>query len=301
MALTKYTYSKDANITVLADEVLADAGITTVLDHIDLIDDADPDTVDIWFVDAISGAEQTALDAVVSAHTNPAVPTADHVHAGGGAPDNQLGSNGDVCLDPDTLMLYKKAAGAWDGGQSISDGPWNWQGTWVSGSYVVDDVVEHLGTCYLCISNASPGQGPPGAKWETVAAKGGDGPQGSVESDVQSSGSEVDTNTTSTTWVDVDSCSVTTSNTQALDYIVTFGCWFDASGANTDVHFRILADGVEIPYSMRHTEPGNAEGRPLSITVVSNLITGKVIKAQMETSAGTLTIHNRSLVAHGIA
>ncbi len=123
MALTKYTYSKDANISVLADEVLADAGITTALDHIDLIDDADPDTVDVWFVDAISGAEQTALDAVVAAHTNPVVPTADHVHAGLGAPDNQLGANGDVCLDPDTLTIYKKAAGAWDAGKSIDGTP----------------------------------------------------------------------------------------------------------------------------------------------------------------------------------
>ena len=122
MALTKYTYSKDANISVLADEVLADAGITTALDHIDLIDDADPDTVDIWFVDAISGAEETALNAVVSAHTNPAVPTADVVHSGIGAPDDQLGNDGDVCVDPDAMVLYKKAAGAWGAAKSIGGG-----------------------------------------------------------------------------------------------------------------------------------------------------------------------------------
>ncbi len=301
MALTKYTYSKDANISVLEDEVLADAGITTALDRIDLIDDADPDTVDIWFVDAISGGEQTALDAVVSAHTNPASPTADVVHAGAGAPNNQLGADGDVCLDPDTLTLYKKAAGAWDGGQSISDGPWNWQGTWVSGSYVTDDVVEYLGTCYLCIANASPGQGPPGSKWETVAAVGADGPSGSVESDVQASGSDTDTNTTSTTWVDLDSCSVTTSNTQALDYIVCFNATYVNSGVNKISYFRILADGVEIPYSHRHAVTGAGDEANISITVKSNLITGKVIKVQYQTETATLTVHARSLVAHGIA
>ncbi len=123
MALTKYTYSKDANLTVLTDEVLADAGITTALNHIDLIDDADPDTVDIWFVDPISGAEETALDAVVAAHANPAVPTAFICHTGAGAPDSYLGVDGDVCVDPDTMVLYKKVAGSWGSSKSIDGTP----------------------------------------------------------------------------------------------------------------------------------------------------------------------------------
>ncbi len=123
MALTKYTYSKDVNITVLSDEVEADGGITTALDHIDLIDDADPDTVDIWFVDAISGAEETALDAVVAAHANPSVPSAFICHTGAGAPDSYLGSDGDICVDPDTLEIYKKVAGAWGAAKSIDGTP----------------------------------------------------------------------------------------------------------------------------------------------------------------------------------
>ena len=64
----KYSYTKFANLSVLTDEIEADGGITTALDHLDAVDDA----LDIWFDSAISGAEETALDAVVSAHTNPA-------------------------------------------------------------------------------------------------------------------------------------------------------------------------------------------------------------------------------------
>lgn len=123
MALTKYTYSKDANITVLTDEILADGGITTVLDHIDLDELPGPDSVDVWFVDAISGAEETALDAVVAAHTNPAVPSAFTCHTGAGAPDSYLGNDGDVCVDPDTLEIYKKVAGAWEAAKSIDGTP----------------------------------------------------------------------------------------------------------------------------------------------------------------------------------
>lgn len=123
MALTKYTYAKDSNITVLADEILADVGITTALDHIDLDEIPGPDTVDVWFVDPISGAEETALDAVVAAHTNPAYPTADIVHTGSGAPNPYLGVDGDVCLDPDTLELYKKVAGSWGTAKSIDGTP----------------------------------------------------------------------------------------------------------------------------------------------------------------------------------
>ena len=123
MALTKYTYSKDANITVLTDEVLADVGITTSLNHIDLDELPGPDTVDIWFVNAISGAEETALDAVVAAHTNPTVPTAFICHTGAGAPGIYLGADGDVCVDPDTMVLYKKVAGAWGSSKSIDGTP----------------------------------------------------------------------------------------------------------------------------------------------------------------------------------
>ena len=402
MALTKYTYSKDANISVLGDEVLADAGITTALDHIDLIDDADPDTVDIWFVDPISGAEQTALDAVVSAHTNPAVPSAKHVHAGLGAPNNQLGNDGDVCVDPQTLKLYEKEAGVWSNARSITgtpkvddltdadttttapvagdhlkydgtnwvpdaadgktvlngtvvpttegvdgdfyirtdteeiygpksggawgsptslvgpqgsvgptgptgaDGDVTWQGTWVSQNYVVNQAVEYNGSAYVCKLNTVASEDPTNTTyWDTLASKGGagaTGPSGSVEFDDQYAASQTDANTTSTTFVDVDTMTVTTSNTQALDYLVSVNISVSNS-AQTTASFRVLVDGVEAADSVLTTiDTGKAnEKSVIALQCRVNLTTGKVIKVQMLTLSGTLTIHERSISARGAA
>ena len=404
MALTKYTYSKDANISVLEDEVLADPGITTALDHIDKIDDADPDTVDIWFVDPITGAEQTALNAVVTAHTNPAVPTANHVHSGIGAPDDQLGHDGDVCIDPQTLKLYEKVAGVWSNARSITgtptvddlsdadttttapvagdhlkydgtnwvpdaadgktvlngtvvpttegvdgdfyirtdtdeiygpktagawgsptslvgpqgavgptgptgaDGDVTWQGIWVSQNYVVNQAVEYNGASYVCKLNTVASEVPTNTTyWDVLAAKGdtgSTGPSGSVEFDDQYAASQTDTNTTSTSYVDIDSLTVTTSNTQALDYLVSVNLSVSNSGNGKKVSFRVLADGVEAADSVLNTiDTLQANDRSvISLQCRVNLTTAKEIKVQMLTEAGTtLTIHERSISARGAA
>lgn len=68
---TKYSYkiSSDfggsVHISQLQAEVDADVTITTACSHVN----TDNDDVDVWFVSSISGAEVTALDAVVAAHT----------------------------------------------------------------------------------------------------------------------------------------------------------------------------------------------------------------------------------------
>ncbi len=525
MALTKYTYSKDANISILEDEVLADAGITTALDHIDLIDDADPDTVDIWFVDPISGAEETALIAVVAAHANPAYPTADVVHTGVGAPNNQLGNDGDVCLDPDTLELYKKVAGNWGSSKSIDGTPvfgncsdvvftspaagevLKFDGTdWINNtlteaglaaaththvesditdlqSYLLDITGENLGTLADVTLTGGPAAGEllkwdgavwinntlveagiaaashthveaditdlqayllnitgenlesladvtltaiatgellkwdgvkwinntlaqagiaaaahthveaditdlqayllditgenlgsladatltaiasgemlkwngsawinntlaeagiaaashthveaditdlqayllnitaqsitnlsdvdttgvsmgnrlewDGSDWVAVAAGGG-----SVEIDNQYTGSDSDTSTTSATWVDLDSLTLTTSNTISLKYLVIANFHFDTSSNTAGCSFKLVADGVDIPYSVMHVTPGSG-GDPKNVTLVGHvtLANAKVVKAQYQTDAGTCTVHNRSIVLRGI-
>ena len=116
MALTEYTYTKNVNPRVLSDEIEADGGIIVALDRIDTDDDA----LSIWMADVLPGGEETALDAVVSAHTNPGNPTANHVIAGAGTPDNYIGLDGDCCIDAATLMLYEKSGGAWDAGKDLS-------------------------------------------------------------------------------------------------------------------------------------------------------------------------------------
>ena len=78
MAATKYTYSVQndfpnhrVNPSILTDEIKA-SSIVTVLDCISV----SGDDCDIWFADALSSPEETALDAVVAAHNGAPYPEA---------------------------------------------------------------------------------------------------------------------------------------------------------------------------------------------------------------------------------
>jgi hypothetical protein len=67
----KETYAQLANIDVLTDAILADATITTTLEWID-VNEGGP-TTDIFFSAALSGAEKTALDAIMASTPAPTV------------------------------------------------------------------------------------------------------------------------------------------------------------------------------------------------------------------------------------
>ena len=202
MALTKYTYSKDANISVLEDEVLADPGITTAVDHIDLIDDADPDTVDIWFVDPISGAEETALDAVVAAHTNPADSTESYERD-----DQEVG---------DTAIL----------------------------------------------------------------------------------------STTSSTYVDMAGMSITTNHHDDgdLTYHAMFNMSLDVSASNKTITIKLVADGVDIPFSERILDAGSSNAMfNLGTLGTVGLANAKVIKVMWKISSGTVNAYDRCLLVRGLS
>ena len=70
-----------------------------------------------------------------------------------------------------------------DAGSAGSTGPagakgLNWQGTWSSATaYVIDDAVTLNGTSYVAVANNTNSQ-PPSANWNTLAAKGDQGPAG---------------------------------------------------------------------------------------------------------------------------
>ncbi len=56
----------------------------------------------------------------------------------------------------------------------------NWRGTWTSQNYVIDDVVEHGGSCYICILDTTSNQPPTiDMYWDLVTQKGNDGADGS--------------------------------------------------------------------------------------------------------------------------
>ncbi len=146
MALTEYTYTKNVNPRVLSDEIAADGGIIVALDRIDTDDDA----LSVWMADVLPGGEETALDAVVSAHTNPANPVSNNTIAGAGAPDDYLGNDGDCCIDAATLMLYEKSGGTWNAGKDLAGNGAasttlaSW--TLESGDLYYEDFTHNLGT-----------------------------------------------------------------------------------------------------------------------------------------------------------
>lgn len=95
---TQFDFTKVVSVTLLRQEIEADPTIVTALDFIILDDDA----LSIFFVTDLSGAEVTALNAVVAAHTGvppveppvdepppPGVDESDPTDGGLGAVDKQ--------------------------------------------------------------------------------------------------------------------------------------------------------------------------------------------------------------------
>ncbi len=76
MAATKYTYSISSDFpnqkedTDRLTQEIADSAIVTALDYIDTAGD----DCDIWFVDALSGGDQTTLDTIVANHSGDPLP-----------------------------------------------------------------------------------------------------------------------------------------------------------------------------------------------------------------------------------
>ena len=81
MATYTYSYSGDFTsgvcISTLTDEILAEGAITINLTYILVAPAGNDDNVDIVFDSTLSGAEQTALDAVVAAHDGSVCPEPD--------------------------------------------------------------------------------------------------------------------------------------------------------------------------------------------------------------------------------
>ncbi|MEE8575788.1 MAG: hypothetical protein V3T31_00905 [candidate division Zixibacteria bacterium] len=459
MAVTEYTYTKAVNLTVLADEIAADVGIIIALDHISTEDTA----LSVWMADVLPGPEETALDAVVSAHGNPAQPQADVVHTGIGAPDDYLGNDGDVCLDPDTLEIYKKVAGSWGTSKSIDGTPvfgvlsdvvfttpatgellkfdgtdWinntlaeagiaatshthveaditdlqayllnitgenlesladvtltaiatgellKWDGVkWINNTlaqagiaaashthveaditdlqaYLLDITGENLGSmadvtltaiatgellkwngsawinntlaeagiaaashthveaditdlqAYLLnitaenftdlsdVDTTGVAMGNrlewDGSNWTAVAAGGG-----SVEIDNQYVGIDSNANTTSSSFVDVPTLTLTTSNTITLKYLVIATLSFNNTSKTDSCIFQLVADGVKIPHTEQTVLVGEV-GDTDSVTIMGHvsLANAKVVKVQYRRTGGTLTVSERNLVIRGI-
>ena len=61
----------------------------------------------------------------------------------------------------------------------------SWEGAWDSGtSYQANDVVEHDGSCYICILESTDNEPPNATHWEVLAEKGDKGGYGGGRHDL---------------------------------------------------------------------------------------------------------------------
>jgi hypothetical protein len=114
--------------------------------------------------------------------------------------------------------------------------------------------------------------------------------------------SEVQTNSTS--YIDLDSITLTTRDLMALgNYHIWFTCIFDMNNDDHTGDFRLLVDGVEKASGSFNVEDDGGAGQvALLIHEEASLADGKVIKAQFKSSNGstTLKVFRRSLTIDGI-
>lgn len=126
---------------------------------------------------------------------------------------------------------------------------------------------------------------------------------GSVEIDRQSVATAITTSTTSSTFTDLNLINLTTNNTVAKDYIISFSCVFDNSSTNKTIEFRIVVDGTPDATSVRTWDVKSAGSKATINTEcrAPAIATGKIIKVQYRTTGGTLTAYERNLIIDGIS
>ncbi len=125
---------------------------------------------------------------------------------------------------------------------------------------------------------------------------------GSAESDMQEASESVETSITSTSFVDLDSITLTTSNTASKDYAIAFNGAF-RGGNNQTITIQLVVDGVVQAKTIR---PGATTGttKPINLGTIgkgSSLATGKVIKVQWKVSGATAFADERCITIHGVS
>ncbi len=125
---------------------------------------------------------------------------------------------------------------------------------------------------------------------------------GSAESDMQEASESTETSITSTTFVDLDSVTLTTSNTASKDYAIAFNGAF-RGGNNQTITIQLVVDGVVQAKTIR---PGATTGttKPINLGTIgkgASLATGKVIKVQWKVSGSTAFADERCITIHGVS
>ncbi len=133
-----------------------------------------------------------------------------------------------------------------------------------------------------------------GIKWATAGS--------GFTVDAQHATSTTITSTTSTTYVDLNTMTLTTSNTASTTYQITFSCVLQNTSANKKIYFILNVDGADLAATERrigiksaaidYTLPTSCLGE--------NLVNAKVIKIRYKTEGGTLSVYERVLTIYGV-
>lgn len=113
--------------------------------------------------------------------------------------------------------------------------------------------------------------------------------------------------TTSGSFTDLTGATLTTSNYSSLNYLINFSGTFTSSTAAT-ITLRLVIDGSAISNSDRgatFTYPALLSilvptNTIININHIASIDTGKIVKLQWKTSAGTATCETANLVMRGI-
>ena len=115
--------------------------------------------------------------------------------------------------------------------------------------------------------------------------------------------SETDSvSTTSPAFVDIPGMSLTTINSQALIYIITFKGNFSTNVKNRKLETRIVVDGTPVTSSTTRGKPGAAnDSLVISTQHLASISNGKVIKVQYKCidANTTVTATERNLIIDG--
>jgi len=127
---------------------------------------------------------------------------------------------------------------------------------------------------------------------------------GGAEVDDQLASATATTTTTSTTYVDLNSMTLTTSNTVAKNYMVSFKCTVQTSANQTSVWTILNVNGTDVTAteSEHYFRFGTANTCMSNLTLTSGTGSGIIIKVRWRADTGaTATITNRNLVIYGVS
>ena len=120
--------------------------------------------------------------------------------------------------------------------------------------------------------------------------------------DRQLASSTTQTSTTSTTYIDLDSCTLTTKDLgENGTYVISFTSSNIAADSNTEANFILNIGGSDVVSTEITSYTSKSKYETIALThLATGIANGTVIKVRYKRAAGTLKVDERSLVIDGV-